>query len=76
MSTKKLLGRDAHRAATSRRSQAIRELQRLARTFGEGSSGRFRIDSLVATLEEVRKDGRFTSEQKDAKFRALLNRAR
>ncbi len=59
-----------------RRSQAVRELQRLGRTFGEGSSGRFRIDSLVATLEEVRKDGRFTSEQKDAKFRALLNRAR
>ncbi len=76
MSTKKLLSGNEHRNSTMRRSQAVRELQRLGRTFGEGSSGRFRIDSLVATLEEVRKDGRFTSEQKDAKFRALLNRAR
>ncbi len=76
MSTKKLLSRDSHRAATARRSQAVRELQRLARTFGEGTSGRFRVESLVATLEEVRKDSRFTAEQKDVKFRALLNRAR
>ena len=76
MSIKKLLNRDAARQGQMRRSQAIRELQRLSRTFAEGSSGRFRIESLVATLEDVRKDSRFTAEQKDAKFRALLNRAR
>ena len=52
------------------------ELRRLAYTFGESTPGRYRVESLVATLEDVRKDPRFTSEQKDAKFRSLLNRAR
>lgn len=76
MSTKKILNRDSERQASMRRSQAIRELRRFGLTFGEGTTGRFRIESLCATMEEVRTDPRFTGAQKDAKFKSLLNRAR
>jgi hypothetical protein len=64
------------KAARARRAAAVAELSRLTRSFGPNSIGRFRIESLVAAIEDVRKDPRFTSAQKDAKFKALLNRAR
>lgn len=76
MSTAKHLApRDGDNAA-KRRSQAVKELRRMKFAFAEGSQGRFRIESLAATLDEVRKDPRFTGAQKDAKFKSLLNRAR
>lgn len=61
------------RAARLRRSQAVREMRAFSRGF---VGGNFRIDSLAATLDDLRHDPRFTSEEKDAKFRSLLNRAR
>lgn len=64
------------RAERTRRATAVGELARLTRSFGPNSAGRFRIESLVAAIEDVRKDPRFTSAEKDAKFKALLNRAR
>lgn len=59
-----------------RRSQAVQEMYRMARMYGAGTAGRFRLDSLAAALDDVRKDSRFTSAEKDAKFKSLLNRAR
>ena len=59
-----------------RRSQAVNEMRRMAQAFAVGTRGRFRVESLAAVLDEVRKDPRFTGAQKDAKFRAILNRAR
>ncbi len=76
MSTKKILNRKTTRDGTMRRSQVVRELQRMARAYQPGSAGRFRIESLATAVDEVRRDPRFTAEQKDAKFKALLNRAR
>jgi hypothetical protein len=61
------------RAARLRRSQAVREMRSFAGNF---NGGNFRIESLAATLDDLRNDPRFTSEEKDAKFRSLLNRAR
>lgn len=76
MSTRKLLNRDAERQASMRRSQAVMELRRLAYSYGEGTPGRFRMESIVEALEQVRKDPRFSGAEKDAKFKSLLNRAR
>jgi len=59
-----------------RRATAVKEMRRMAFAFAEGTTGRFRIESLAAALDDVRKDPRFTCAQKDAKFRSLLNRAR
>lgn len=64
------------RVARTRRATAVGEMSRLTRSFGPNSAGRFRIESLAAALDDVRKDPRFTGAEKDAKFRALLNRAR
>lgn len=64
------------RTARTRRATAVAELSGLTRSFGPNSAGRFRIESLVSAIEDVRKDPRFTSAEKDAKFKALLNRAR
>lgn len=64
------------RTARTRRAIAVGELSRLTRSFGPNSAGRFRIESLVSAIEDVRKDPRFTGAQKDEKFKALLNRQR
>lgn len=61
------------RVARLRRSQAVREMRSFANNF---AGGNFRIDSLAHALDEVRNDSRFTAEEKEAKFRSLLNRAR
>lgn len=75
MSTRSKLN-PAVRTERTRRATAVAELSRLTRSFAPNSSGRFRIESLVAAIEDVRKDPRFTSAEKDEKFKALLNRAR
>lgn len=59
------------RKARLRRSQAIREMQSFARNF---AGGNFRVESMADALAQVQADPRFTSEEKDAKFRSLLNR--
>jgi hypothetical protein len=75
VSTAKLL--KAHWVGTAnRRKQAVQETFRMARMYQEGSPARFRVESLAMALNSVRKDPRFTSAEKDAKFRSLLNRAR
>jgi hypothetical protein len=76
VSTAKHLGAHQGRVATDRRKQAVQETFRMARMYQEGSAARFRVESLAVALNSVRKDPRFTSAQKDAKFRSLLNRAR
>lgn len=77
MSTSKHLRRKSEEQdPAKRRATAIREMRRMACMYAEGSPGRFRIESLVQELDSVRKDPRFTSAEKDAKFRSLLNRAR
>jgi hypothetical protein len=75
MSTIRLLD-PTHKAAAVRRHTAVNEMLRMARAYQPGSQGRFRIESLAAVLDEVRRDPRFTGAQKDAKFKSLLNRAR
>lgn len=63
------------RAARLRRRQAVQEMSSFGRNFADPKT-QFRISSLAATLDDLRNDPRFTSEEKDAKFRSLLNRAR
>lgn len=76
MSTKNLLNHHGQTTAARRRTQAVKEMRRMAHAFAPGSQGRFRVESLAAALDEVRKDPRFTGAEKDEKFRSLLNRAR
>ncbi len=76
MSTAKLLNKNASDKSAKRRAQAIRELERFSRSFAGASPGRYRVESLAASLKEVHNDPRFTGAQKDAKFKSLLNRAR
>lgn len=59
------------RAARKRRKQAIREMERFAHMY---SRGNFRVESLADALHQVSADPRYTSDQKDEKFRSLLNR--
>ena len=75
MSTISLLNPNVRNARVRRRT-AIGEIHNMVRMYAEGSEARFRVESLAATLNDVRRDPRFTGAQKDAKFRALLNRAR
>lgn len=75
MSTISLLDPNVRNARVRRRT-AVGEMQRMGRMYAEGSKERFRIESLTMALDGVSKDPRFTGAQKDAKFRALLNRAR
>jgi hypothetical protein len=76
VSTAKLLSKNEAREQTDRRKQAVQEVMRMARMYQAGSQARFRVESLAHALNSVRKDPRFTSAQKDAKFKSLLNRAR
>lgn len=74
MSTRKLIGGSQAKVAQKRRHKAVRELWRMAQMYQPGTSQRFRVESRIQALEEVRNDSRLTSAEKDESFRRILNR--